>query len=428
MRICFVVHQSTKEGAGRYMLDQVDQLLPRGFEVFAILPADGPLRAALVARNVEARIIPSPWWDRNHTGHSQPNYARTLVAARSIAAALREWKIDVVYTHTVVVLAGAIGATLAGIPHVWHIHEFSYNPTGLTMAIAKPELARLFALTSNRIYFSSKAIADEWEGSLPNTSSRLVYNWTSSRVSVEAPDLSDTAALDLLADEGVFVVAVVGSVHSWKRQADVIAAVGNLLRDGMNVALLVVGPEVQGNYVEEVKLLAAQQSRPERIRFCGYTEFPERIMRAADVCVVPSDKEPFGRVTIESMAQGTPVVGSDSGGTLEIVLDGINGLLYPTGNVAALTDTLGRLITDPELYRRLAAGALSDDRFTDAGASMAPVLADFRLLQGQPNPSSPLGVIVDRGIPDMLAALQKKVTAANLARKILRRLIASFRR
>jgi glycosyltransferase involved in cell wall biosynthesis len=417
------MHQSTKEGAGRYMLDQVDQLLPRGIDVSATVPTDGPLLTALAERNAKVHVVPNPWWTSDLRGKVDLPYGPTLEAARAIAAVLREWNVDVAYTHTVVAPAGAIAAAIAGVPHIWHLHEFSYNPTCLTMGIAKPELARLLAQTSNRVYFASNAIAADWTGTLPSTETRIVSSWTAPRVSAGAPDLADPVALELLKDEEVFVIAVIGSIHSWKRQADVVKAVGNLLSDDLNVALLVVGPIVHPGYADEITRLAAQQPNPERIRFCDYTEFPERVMRAANVCVVSSDREPFGRVTIESMAQGTPVVGTDSGGTPEIIRDGVNGLVYPTGDVQALTNCLRRLMDDSMLRSQLAAGALRDNRFTDAVASMAPVIADLESLRHQSNPASSVARIISRGVDELLAE-----TPGQIARRLAKKLLAPIRR
>ena len=418
-RLCFVMHQSTMEGAGRYMLDQVVQLQERGVVVFAVLPSEGPLKIALAEQNVRVRVVPNPWWTKDSGDNGDPPYGQTLLTAQAIATALREWQVDVVYTHTGVILAGALAAAITGLPHVWHIHEFAYNATGLMMRIPKPELIRLFVQTSNRVYFSSKAVSADWTEALTGVETRIVYNWTSSTLSTEPPDLTDGTAVKLLQNPSVFVVAVVGSVIPWKRQADVIEAVGNLQKEGFDVALLVVGPLLHAAYAVTVKGAAARQPNPERIRFCGYTEFPDRVMRAATVSVVCSDREPFGRVTIESMAQGTPVVGADSGGTPEIIRDSVNGLLYPTGDVEALTSCLRRLLVDPALRTALSSGARQDRRFTDASAAITPVFADLALLHGASNPGSPVASLLGRGVEDAIGEMRRRNSPAGLARRLL---------
>jgi glycogen(starch) synthase len=95
-------------------------------------------------------------------------------------------------------------------------------------------------------------------------------------------------------------------------------------------------------------------------RFLGWVD-DERLpglYRAADVCVVPSLYEPFGIVALESMAAGCPCIVSDTGGLREIVPAGeLAGLRVAPDDVPALRDALTRLLAEPELRARLAAGA-----------------------------------------------------------------------
>jgi glycosyltransferase involved in cell wall biosynthesis len=74
--------------------------------------------------------------------------------------------------------------------------------------------------------------------------------------------------------------------------------------------------------------------------------------------------EPFGQVVVEGMAAGLPVVAAAAGGPLEIVRDGVDGLLYRPGDVEALAAALRRLATDEALRRRLGdAGRANAQRF-----------------------------------------------------------------
>ena len=423
IRVCFVAHGATMEGACRYLLDQADYLLRKQFGVFAIVPTDGPLRAALMSRGVPVEIVPSRWWTRNYFPTSPPDFGAAVKTARRIAAIVHEWSVDVVYTHTVVAPAGPLGAALAGVPHIWHLHEFAYNPTGIRMAIAQPEFARLLDVTSNRVYFNSVAVAAEWANMLPAEKTRLVYNWTSPVVDDALPDTEDEVALKLLRDESVFVVAIVGSVHRWKRQSDAIAAVANLLSEGRNVALLIVGPSAEPAYVAELTETVALRELTQRVRFLGYTEFPQRVMRAANVTLVCSDKEPFGRVTIESMAQGTPVIGADSGGTSEIIEHDVDGMLFPTGDVPALTERLRTLIADRDLQRRLAAALQRSRKFQDADVAMQPVLDDLAALAGKQNPTWPFGSVINDGLATLFSAEISTQPSASIIRKALRKLV-----
>ena len=69
-------------------------------------------------------------------------------------------------------------------------------------------------------------------------------------------------------------------------------------------------------------------------------------MGALDALLVPSHGEPFGRVVVEAMAAGTPVIASAEAGPAEIIENGVNGLLADANDVDAWTAAIERLVTD----------------------------------------------------------------------------------
>ena len=116
---------------------------------------------------------------------------------------------------------------------------------------------------------------------------------------------------------------------------------------------------------------------------------------AADVLVFPSEwEEPFGLVPLEAMACGRPVVATATGGAAEFLLDGVNCLLFPSGDVEALAAAVRRLAADPKLRARLVDGGLR----TAAGLTtdrLADVLEHWHARRGlevrrRPTALSPL--------------------------------------
>jgi glycosyltransferase involved in cell wall biosynthesis/GT2 family glycosyltransferase len=113
--------------------------------------------------------------------------------------------------------------------------------------------------------------------------------------------------------------------------------------------------------------------------------------QAADVFVAPSRFESFGLVFVEAMRAGKPVVGCDAGGVREIVADGVNGLLVPPGDSAALAGALVRLLQSQPLRDRMgqAGRALFQSRFTAQQMAQASLAIYQRAGQrhAQPTPS-----------------------------------------
>jgi glycosyltransferase involved in cell wall biosynthesis len=92
-----------------------------------------------------------------------------------------------------------------------------------------------------------------------------------------------------------------------------------------------------------------------------------RLMSALDVVVLSSSApEPFGRVVIEGMAAGKPVVATAAGGVLDIIEDGLNGLLVPCKDSKAMAEAILQLLSDRGKAERmgLAARQRVAERFT----------------------------------------------------------------
>jgi glycosyltransferase involved in cell wall biosynthesis len=81
------------------------------------------------------------------------------------------------------------------------------------------------------------------------------------------------------------------------------------------------------------------------------------LFREADATILSSSWENFPHTVVEALAVGTPVLAMEAGGVGEVVQDGINGLLVPAGDTAALTAAVRRYFGDDELRERLRAAA-----------------------------------------------------------------------
>jgi glycosyltransferase involved in cell wall biosynthesis len=150
-----------------------------------------------------------------------------------------------------------------------------------------------------------------------------------------------------------FVVGYAGRLLPAKGIDDLLAALPRL-PERVTITLLGSGPERSA-----LGALAARLGVANRVRFVDAVP-SERVAQELGrfhALVLPSRttprwKEQFGRVIVEAMSVGVPVVGSDSGAIPEVI--GEAGLLFPEGEASALAERLGRLAGDPELRRALA--------------------------------------------------------------------------
>lgn len=159
-----------------------------------------------------------------------------------------------------------------------------------------------------------------------------------------------------LAVDGGLAVAVIGRLDSQKRPDLAIRAVSTLVRATPGMTLVVAG---RGAAPQEARLrrLAAEQGVEQAIRWLGHRTDVQEWLPAMDALMMPSEGEPFGRAIVEGMLAGLPVVAAADGAAVELVRDGVTGLLVPPGDVQGFARALKRLAAEPDLRARLGAAA-----------------------------------------------------------------------
>ncbi len=156
-------------------------------------------------------------------------------------------------------------------------------------------------------------------------------------------------AHDIAEDE--VVVAFVSRLV-WEKGLKVFARViEQLRRDGIPHRSLVVG---DGPVREEL-----ERRLPETI-FTGFLDGDEltTAYASADLFLFPSDTETFGKVTVEAMASGLPVIGADAAGSKDLVVDGTTGRLCQPGDADDFAEATRELIADPDLRHQMSVAAV----------------------------------------------------------------------
>jgi len=95
----------------------------------------------------------------------------------------------------------------------------------------------------------------------------------------------------------------------------------------------------------------------DKVRFLGHQDEVASLFAAADLFLLPSEKESFGLVALEAMACGVPVIGTRAGGIPEVVVDGQTGYLSNVGDVDKMAEDAVRLLDNPQLHRQFSQSA-----------------------------------------------------------------------
>jgi glycosyltransferase involved in cell wall biosynthesis len=168
--------------------------------------------------------------------------------------------------------------------------------------------------------------------------------------SAEAAPRREELRRELNLDPGRPVILFASKLQGRKRADDLLEAYKRLAAvPGVepHPYLVIVGDGEQRQALER----AAQQTGLESIRFCGFrnqSELP-RFFDLATVFVLPSRHEPWGLIVNEVMNAGRAVIVSDEVGCQrDLITDGVEGVIFPAGNVEALADALRRTLATPE--------------------------------------------------------------------------------
>ena len=154
--------------------------------------------------------------------------------------------------------------------------------------------------------------------------------------------------LDLGLSQESFVIALVGRIDRKKGQAVLIRALNEMPPDAH--ALIVGDPTLDqlSDYFDEVRALVKKKELQWRVHFRPYIDFPRPAYKAADAVAVCSQQESVGTVTLEAMASGCAIVGTENGGTGEMLANG-RGWTFPPGQASTLAAKLMHIRNNPDI-------------------------------------------------------------------------------
>ena len=283
------------------------------------------------------------------TGRVLPRFAAATRCAMTLAPFLRQNKISVVHTGDMAMhLTWGLAARMAGAKFVWH----QRSPTDLGRSEAFTNLANAILVISEFCRQSYQGRANRRALIVPNPIVDDTRCWNR--------QIARALILERLsAAPDSFIVAFVGNLTSRKRPLVFVEAAARLTDQfGPRVKFLLFGEE-RMPVAAEVRRRIAELSLESTCHIMGACFPIEKWLAGCDLLLAPAVNEGFGRVLVEAMRVGTPVIAAASGGHVEIIETGINGILSPPDNPEALAGTAAELLESPAQAAELAERALA---------------------------------------------------------------------
>jgi len=148
-----------------------------------------------------------------------------------------------------------------------------------------------------------------------------------------------------------FVVGIVGRIEEEKGQFLVIDAIHNLKE--LNIKAMIVGHTMDEEYLKNLKKKVRDLGIEDKIIFTGFTREVDAHMHLFDVNVLATPKETFGLVVIEAMINKVCMIAVNNAGPLEIIEDGVDGLLFDR-TAEDLSHKIELLLRDESYKKRVA--------------------------------------------------------------------------
>ncbi len=341
-----IIHLSTRMdyyGGEVCLVNLATGLAARGHEVTCLVRQGSALAARLPAETVE--VVPLPLVDWFDPG-----------TIRRVSTWLRRSRAEVLATHLPRdYFIGAVAGKGLPVCNIATRHQLK--------PISLPILKRPFLKNFGAFIAVSEAVARGVRQARLVPTERVVTVPNG----IAAPD-GPGSQIGLRARVGVSasapVIGLVGKLCVEKGADFLLRAAGRVAREQPDLHVFLVGDGKQNeNFREHLAAVARAVGLGGRVHFFGFVPDAARYGAEFDVQVVASRAEPFGLVTLEAMACGVPVVATATGGSPEIIRDGVEGFLVSPGDVETMANRLACLLGSAGLRREM--GDRGRSRFRD---------------------------------------------------------------
>ena len=332
-------HLAKLGGGGKSLLALLAQIPEQGWHAHVVVPGEGQFTDALIDMGIPHTIFPFRPLD----------WRRPLEAARTTLA----WRRIMQKVNPSLIHANgfdlsrsfAMAAGSLGIPYITHV-RFPVEPEGARWVLRGLPKPAAFI-------FNSRAMQDRlWPDVVKYAPQSLPYTVHN------AVDM-DSFTFAPWPEEPPYRIGIVANFAPFKRHEDFLRMAAEMVRSRQDLEFWIVGDDTEGSGRRMVlEQLAGELDITSYIRFLGHRSDIPDIMRQLHLLVVPSQFEPFGRVVIEAMACGRPVIGSRDGGIPEIIEDGKTGSLVEVGDYVGFSRAALDLIDNNELRENMSRNSI----------------------------------------------------------------------
>lgn len=345
MRILFISNYSDLYGANRSMLTVIEYLKNKGNQVKLILPKDGGIIKELKEKQIDYTVV--KMFTQLYYYKPQLKYLAlplldtlTFLKLGKLISLAKDFNPDLIYSNTSAEMVGIKIAKRLGVKHISHIREFMDLDHGAKYLFGN-KAKKKYINQSDGVIYVSKAVANHVNQGEPLQDwQKVIYNGVASD--------NNPFKNHALKDDINF--GIVGIFDPEKGQDLAIKYFADVVKVFPKFRLHIWGDKECG-YKKLLYTLVNDLGLNDSVVFHGFEKKAAIIYGDMDVLLMCSRCEGFGRVTVEAMQRGIPVMGYNAGGTTELVQDGFNGYLF--SDKKEFLDKLALMLQTEEHFNEL---------------------------------------------------------------------------
>lgn len=333
-KILFVAHSDSLAGGGeKSLLDLVLATHKQGYSVHVSIPAEGDFSKELQEQSIPFSVCPQEF-SVSLKNVSRPPENNAIASADSIIGAqniLLAVKPDLVIINTIVIPWFSYVANILGIPNIIMVREIHGEKNGFELMPDPEMFFDYIQKTANAFTFNSEYTRNSYRNYLSTDNSTIIYPVVSVPSTYTQTELLRSHKI---LEKDTISMIILGNIAEHKNQLEVLMALDYLVtkQKMTNLSLSIMGPSASGPYAAKLHEYITQHNLDEHVTFIPFSTTPYKNILEHDILIMASSHEAFGRVTLEGQLLERLVIGANRAGTLEIIEDNANGLLYESGN------------------------------------------------------------------------------------------------
>ena len=278
---------------------------------------------------------------------------KLIPATRKLTRIIKAEGIDLVHTNNSIEFAGALAAWITQKPHVWHIREAFGSKRQYRPILGDGITFWLMQKLSNVIICNSEYTAEPFRDR--QIKHIVIQNGIDLTNYLDTDNRRETIRSGYGIKKDEILIGMVGNLSTELKRHNVFLDMAQGLNNKYHkLKFIIFGGSKNLELTEYTRSLSEQVTRiglTERVIWADLVKDPAEMMSSLDILVHPALTEGSGRVIMEAMAAGKPVVAMKSGGVQELIRDGSTGFLVHPGRFEALVEKVEALLVEENLRK-----------------------------------------------------------------------------